>query len=76
MTTKVLIAIGIVWLVVVLIGLCVPTNFVIGFWSKTSLGGPTLLRFFRTALAVLPAVFWIGWTLPLAVAAYRLAQGH
>jgi glyoxylate carboligase len=75
MTTKFLIGAGIVWLVVVLSALYIPTDFVIGI-RLSQAAGAMMLRLFRGALVILLAVFWIGWTVPLALAAYRLARGY
>jgi hypothetical protein len=76
MTTKVLIGAGIVWLLIVLVALCVPTDFVIGIRLRPQVSGATLLHLIRAALVFLPALFWIGWTLPLGIAAYRLVRGY
>jgi hypothetical protein len=39
-------------------------------------GGATLLYLIRDALAYLLALFWIGWMLPLGIAAYRPVRDY
>ncbi len=76
MTLRVLIGAGIVGLVIVLIALCVPTDFLIGIRLRPQVGGATLLHLIRDALAYLLALFWIGGMLPLGMAAYRLVRDY
>jgi len=70
-----LIATGIVRLVIAAITVSVAMDFLRGLRSSANVGGAPL-RLRRVALWATLGVFWIDWTLPLTVAAYRLGNGY